>query len=308
MRRRSAGVLVIALTLLAAVIVPNIGARAVRGFPVAAQIPGPPAVGDCLLTALSLMTGPDGTFGGIDPALGPCSGSRFGEVVLVHDAGTLAAFAPGDRITNPQDDSCYSATQVFLGLPDPLVDSAPQFSYWFPADGGATMELAPTDLQRAAGHTWTACVVLAIDDQARSLPYPTSARDAFSTGTPPAAFASCTDIADIAAFQRVDCDTPHRIEVFGYSGDLQGATAPSLNQTCTDLVTRQTRMPDPTAGGTLQIRPALGHYDQDGVLHVGLRESPGGFADVAICRVIAPDDRPLAGTLLGLGERPVPWA
>lgn len=312
MRRRGAGALVVTLTVLAAVVVPNIGTRSVRGFAQSATIPAPPAAGDCLLSPISMSTGNDGQFRTPGPAtdliVEPCTGRRYGEVVLMHDSGSLTGFPDGVRIAYPQDDACWSAAQRFLGLPDFAADPTPVLSYWYPAGNSTALELAPGDLQRAAGRTWTACVVLATDLDARSLPYGISARDAFSDGRPPDAFASCTDSADITAFDPVPCDEPHHIEFLGYSGDLVGATASSIDRTCGELAARLTRMPDPTAGGALQVRAAIGHYDEVGVLQPGMQGSDGGFADTAVCRVIAPDDRPLTGTLLGLGDGPVPWS
>lgn len=48
MDRRIAGLVLIGVVLLAAVVAPNMGVRSVPGTPEAAPVAGPPAVGDCV--------------------------------------------------------------------------------------------------------------------------------------------------------------------------------------------------------------------------------------------------------------------
>lgn len=100
---------------------------------------------------------------------------------------------------------------------------------------------------------------------------------------------------------------PHAVEMFGYAlAETGQTTQPKLNAGCVALVRRFTGMPDPTAGGTLQVVARATHMSGDSRLP-GL--SPAGDdSGRATCTVETPGNRRLKATLLQLGTHPVPWA
>jgi len=124
---------------------------------------------------------------------------------------------------------------------------------------------------------WAVCAVLAPGFERYRGSYLRS-----TAGTAaPTPFGSCRsgEVPD----RRVSCDAPHGQQVFGTL--LAGAT-PSM-ASCRALVGRLTSMTDPTGGGRLEV----------------------GLADLgsaATCRVRVVGPQRLAGTLLGLGDGPLP--
>ncbi|GAA2015166.1 septum formation family protein [Nakamurella flavida] len=294
MDRRAQGLLLLVLAVLAALVVPNLGARSVPGLPRAAAIPGPPNTGDCLLDPLQSSFEPStgrriwtGT-----PRYAPCAGDRVGEVVLVEPDVDRR---PRTRsLAYRPSDTCTAAAAAFIGLPPDLAGRDRVFGTWFPAVSAPTVRLAPDVVQWAGGQRWAACVVLT-PGTAGSTVYPTSLRGTFEAGLLPQAFGTCWDTTDPVYSTTIDCGTAHAAEGFGFADDLTGTTQEALDTSCRRLVDVLTAMPDATAGGTLSVGAAV--VPDEG-------EGGNGFA---LCRVAAPADRTLTGTLLGLGTGEIPW-
>ena len=303
MDRRAQGLLLLALALLAALIVPNLGDRTVPGLPRAAALPGPPGVGDCLLTPLASSYDPSMSrrmWSGVTPAYGTCPVDRIGEVVQVEtDAGDRPLF--GSLAYRPSR-ACADAADAYVGLPLELTGEGRAFGIWAGAVDTPTVRLAPSEVQRIAGQRWAACVVLAEGGRPGAATSRAPLRDLFRTGSPPDGFGWCTDTADPIYSVVVDCDIPHQAEDFGFADHLVGTDQAALDSTCRDLVVLLTRMPDPTAGGALTVEAATARYTGSGG---GGQPSEDGFA---LCQIAAPPGRALTGTLLGLGTGEIPWA
>jgi hypothetical protein len=309
MGRRSAGFVVMIVTLFAVVVISAHvdGARGIPGSAHAAPVPPPPAIGDCLLE-------PTGRFGGwgfgetLYPArrVAPCTGYRWGEVVSVLH-GALATptsvnttDGTGNPVTEiPNQTRCDRERLTYLGAP------AGRSTQWgWELLVGTIAAVGPTSLQQAAGQSWVACVITPANGQpATSARYDGSVRDALNTGVLPVAFATCSNTTGATGILPGPCEQPHHAEVFGVATTTPGDTQPGLDASCSKLVKWLMRTPDPSKSGLLRIRAFTTHIDQSGAAVLGL--GPNGDA---ICIVEPAGDHNLHGTLFGLGVNPIPWA
>ena len=316
MDRRWGGLLVIFVVVVAAFVVPSAGGRQIRGVALAAPIPGPPAVGDCLAVSET-----DAWLQGAHPsyrpqALAPCAAARFGEVAaVIVDRRTHIPAVP--RIQTPADGSvvtddpnqtaCFEASARYLGLQVGADHNAVIASDWSPLSNLSTAPSGPTPLQQRAGQKWVACVVFIHGRDGPSVSYPSSLRDTFAKGTEPAALAVCLDSPNLGLARSTECDRSHTVEAFGAMTTARpGLSQAGLDRTCRALVTRLTGMTDPSAGGRLKVIAATIH-GEIGTPSVGLGTSDDE-SGYAACLVVSPDAHPLLHTLLALGAKPVPWA
>ena len=307
--KRFAGIaLIIATALVVAIVSAHIGdAKGLAGSARPGPMTPPPTVGECLLE-------PTGQFGGwgfgepLYPALrlAPCSGDRWGEVASVLP-GALAAptsvtttDASGAQVTDmPNQDLCYRNSLAYLGVPAGLNEQR-----GWDLQIGTVAAIGPTLLQRTAGQSWVACVVMPSGGQAATpVQYRGSVRNALNAGALPATFTTCSSAFDAAGILPNPCDQPHRVEVFGFATIEPGDTQAGLNASCLQLVKWLMRTPDPTKHGLLGVRAFTDHTDKDG----GAVEGLGANGDAAC--IVEPTVRGnIRGTLFGLAANPVPWA
>ncbi len=314
MRRRSAGLVVMLVALFAVVVVISAqvhGRRVVVGAARAAPVPGPPAVGDCLLDRTD-DGGGWGHAGILYPALRltPCIGARWGEVVSIFP-GVLTAAASvtttdsnGTTVTgNPNQSRCGKDVLTYLG-----VDADSRFGWSMLI--GATAAIGPTTRQRISGQSWIACVITAVNGKtATSTPYTRSVKDTLTIRVLPPSFGSCSQLVVAAEFIAVPCDKGHRVEIFGVKTESPGEprdTQAHLNASCLQLIGWLMRDRDPTKKGLLSVRAAASHQDTaTGTFVEGL--GVPGDSSKAVCFVEPVGPRQLLGTLFGLGSNPVPW-
>lgn len=313
MHRRGGGLLIILIVVIVAVVAPAVLGRRVSGSAVAVPVPDPPRAGACLVTPV--------TNGSASPVMiAPCSADRFGEVVMVtDDPRTLAATSrrqgddDGTAVSDERErQACGDQVLRYLGLTVNADHEGFMQSYWQP--------LAPLDMsisrpsvrQVAAGQHWMACSFYVHDYTGKAASYRNSAKDAYGLGkgrdgVPPAALAYCLTTDNLLTAESVPCPQPHTAEAFaGIRTARPGLTAESLHAGCAVLAARLTRMTDTTAGGALHVAVSAVH-GPTGTGEPGL----GGSGDVtgyAVCVISAPAGRALAGSLLALADRPVPWS
>jgi hypothetical protein len=120
-----------------------------------------------------------------------------------------------------------------------------------------------------------------------------SVRDVFArnrtSGTLPSVFARC--LADTAGDTATGCDAPHQVEVLGYLlvRDAPDA-ARQARAACVAFVGTVLKRSDPTADGALAV---VSLYD------LAVHE--------ATCEIEVVGGRRIVGSLIGLGDRPIPW-
>jgi hypothetical protein len=272
----------VGLVLLVAVVLPAAArwdglptaGSAVLARPVAA-----PGVGDCVAS----LTGPTpplvplvfgiGAAAVDEPAVifAPCAGAHVGEVVASRRDTVGAGRGDGGRAAA----AARWCTDVAVGYREHL-----RWRVAAVASGVWSPVVAHRFLAGVSGSDadpWAVCAVLAPGLEWYRGSYVRSMADLPA----PAPFGLCRsgDVPD----RRVSCLVPHGQQVFGTV--LPGATP--TTDSCRALVEQLTAMSDPTAGGRLEVGVA----------------DPGSTAS---CRVRVLGPQQLAGTLLGLGDGPLP--
>ena len=107
-----------------------------------------------------------------------------------------------------------------------------------------------------------------------------------------------TDVSAAVTF--VDCSEPHRSELVSI-GSVSGhsdVAASDVSASCERLAARIVGRDDPTAGGVLTVG-----VDPE---ELPARLTSGRTIDIT-CFLTSTNDRRLVGTLVGLGDRPVPF-
>ncbi len=302
MERRLAGLVVLLLALSAVVVVPSLDGRRVAGSAAAISFPDPPQVGDCLRSPFSQTAVGPGTPAEIavtQTDLGPCGGSASGEVVAFWETESAARQAPTSRFGGP----CYRQAAEYAGLESagrstdlpgaPTVGSV----RWKPTIAFDPYLVVPGELEQRAGRHWVACLVVPMGGVA----YSGTLRDAFVHGLP-AQYGLCFDSADFDLLPTLLlCDQPHAAELLatGWIRDRSQMSLAEVEDACRGIAGRLIGAADPSRGNTLEIisdRLTSQSVDRsDGPLTIGCFAAAGGSAQ-------------LSGSVLGLGDRPVPIA
>lgn len=315
MHRQRVGLVIIAVAGALVAVVAGLRPHQVNGAAQAMPVPGPPAVGDCVVNPVpdpirsvhAPVTAESGGAVPVYPAqqIRPCLGVRYGEITAVI-AIPKPAVVTGDHaddrfLDDPNRSSCFIAAEQYLGMTTP-----PTQRFWPGTDLQFTSALSrPSPRQQAAGQRWAACIVtLPTSEQATAASqYGSSIRDAVHTGRYRDQLGTCVPSVDWAG-GFIICSQPHALEVMGYndSGD-QVVTRDQVQRSCQQLVHQVTAMADPTAGGALSIQ--IGVTDNNGTPD---RSSQVPAHSAVSCGVATTGNRTLRGSLIALGRQPIPWA
>ena len=295
--RGPVGVIILAVALFAAAIVPAALDRLVEGTAVAAPLPEPPPIGSCVHLPPQQP-----------PEVVSCDESHDGEITMTWKAGefprsnegaeprsyTVAAVnGGGTRFTYFECfgwNSSYVGASTFVGdlvTPDPLYS------------GG--MVYGSPD-QRFSRLSWSAC---SITPSATGDEYSGSIR---AMGTRPTVarpdvYTACLARPDFGQAELVytSCALPHRVEPIAMDRDLDTSLpADQALAECRSLVQEVTGASDPTYGGRLLIE----------VQPVVSRLSPSDYSSLAFaaqdCLVELTGDGDLVGSLVAHGDAPLP--
>lgn len=310
MNRRTSGLLLVLLTLICAVVVPDLLGRNVNGTAVAVRIPGPPAVGACVVTtpSKSFQTSSDGYL--VLPALtfGSCQGPHFGEVTAVlqnvgRQRGTpsVTPDAQGGQVWT----TCPDAENGYVGLTGYLDGTAG--GGWYPVLNSTSIFGGPDRRQQAVGQDWAACVlVMRSIGSNDAISYAGSARNSVTGGRLPDNFGVCSQDPTVFGDQVV-CTSPHRFQLLArFDLTRDRATQTQRLVTCHTLATGLTRMPDLTAGGRLTLSITTDRFDQNGRASTDRGPLHPGESGTSTCALGTVGDARLSGSLLGLGSQPIP--
>ena len=169
---------------------------------------------------------------------------------------------------------------------------------WAPTVGFDAHRLVPGTEEASAGRTWYACVAVPIAHDT----YRGSLHAASVAGRLPPEFAICWDGTDLDSLAKVlPCSGPHAAELLATAWvvDRSQATRAELQSGCESIAARLLRRDDPTAGGQLSV--VLDPISRDGAVLGNEPQSVG-------CFVTANAPAQVIGTLVGLADRPVPFA
>lgn len=268
----------------AVVVVPTVYHPGVAGRAAAAPLPGPPAVGSCLLLQDAV------------PALVDCAEPHDVEVTAGVDADA----------TSPTSAQCQARAADYVA-PIQVGDWEVPLAY----DVGV---LPAPPGERLGARGWQACTIRPSTHER----FTGSVRGMTLATYRGVLFGSCSDSY---AGPVLRCDSPHETELLGmadivyadpqlnvsepYSGfdpsasPLPDSVTADLTGRCTTLAAELTAVTDPTYGGQLEIRMSVrGVYPLDRLDTVQI---------YLACMAVAPTDRPLSGSVIGLGMQPLPF-
>ena len=298
MDRRLAGALLVVAVLTVAVVLPARDGIGIAGVATSIELPADPHVGDCLLTRYTGFETATAAESQLPLVFGHCSeGEVAGEVLAVLSAvGDPASRAAQVRSVGPD---CQQLAFEHAGLLPAngnhyrLLDPPAGPVTWNPAVNLRQAWIFPDPVATAAGRTWAACVA----GPARGGLYEGRLLAAYDGGKLPDGFGSCWDQPTVnVAMRQVNCSQAHLSEVIS-TGTMPAQPAnlsrADIEGSCHRLVSRVMDRTDPTADGQLEIR-----INPDGEPRANRR------LDI-ICYVV-PTEHSLVGTLVGLGDRPVP--
>lgn len=285
------------LALVAALARPVLAGRPVAGTPVAAVIDAPPAVGSCVGDITD--PAPDATGRVADGALPVativrCSGMVTGEVISV----TASRSAPRISTLDEYDQAnpgCRSQVEKYLGASATSVIRGVEWNLNLDVDA---VSVGPDAHDRAAGRTWSACVLSATDQI-----YPaTPLRQSWPAARLPDAFGLCWAENLVQHGVPTNCTAPHRTQQIGYgfvaqtsdsgTGIVSAAGPDDIVAGCRALAASVLRTTDPTRGGALTVKV--------------VDDSAG--APYVQCAVAVVGNHKLTGSLIGIGDRPLPLA
>lgn len=303
MDQRRWGIVLIAVVLLGLFVTSNLRDRTIDGVAVAEPVPGPPQIGDCVTAAFDPQppefVAPEG-IGQVRltaPETAPCTDSRYGEVIRIYSNKMPAAVVSD---LEGQRDDCFRSGYEFVGVPLANLDTAEL--RWYPTvQVGATL-IGPGDRQSAAGQQWMACVVHPREGEGQDS-YKSTLRDAVSTGVGRDRLGLCT-AGPSPISEPSSCRAPHvgQIIANGISGRAEHPRH-QIMESCERLMIELTGS-HLTADESLRLRievidPETGVEPTENLV----RPESG-----LMCLVETIGDRQLTGGLIGLGDRPIPWA
>jgi hypothetical protein len=222
--------------------------------------------------------------------------------------GEIVGVAFGRNITDNRAPhtgmDCRSPALTYAGLVAvgdrfelPHQRSDDPVSWNFSIDTGNSW-VVPAPWLLAAGKTWSACIVTPSDGSV----YQGRLLDAYGGGRLPDAFGTCWDTRELsAASRRASCDAPHFAELIsaGRVQDISNVGSAGIASSCTALAARVMERDDPSAVGELVVQTS------PDASRISLRTS-GSLS--LLCYVVAGGGRELAGTIVGLGNRPIQFA
>ncbi len=323
MDRRLIGALLVVIVLSAAMTVPVLSGLRTPGAAIAAEPHDPPRLGDCLRERpAALNVAPIGlrATASVDsespraPVLGPlgptvvscAGGSVAGEVIRMVSADGNPADLEG--AVADSGINCRLSALAYAGLTSAGSSAEATLPVGMPIGGAAgspvtwkmtvnvrTTWVYPSALQRASGHRWAACVAA----PPHNVSYSGSLAGALGGGRLPDGFGTCwSDQAVSVAVESVPCGRPHRSELLstGIVPDNSKVSITDVRHACTRLAMAATGRADPTDGGRVLIKIApeqlYQHFERS----------------VSVLCYLATADHSLTGTLIGLHDRPVPFA
>ena len=299
MDRRSWGIVLLAVVIVCAVVIPVCGGRREAGIAQPVPPQPRPGVGDCLDLVPSSRSALD-----YMPPLragraGACDDQNLGEIVFVADNVSSFPRTTENTLSRPEVLACEPLVRRYLGWPDSgraELDPPGTDVPWRPWSVVSSGLIGPNLQQYFAGQRWVACVAYP-----QVAPFSGSLAGSVRTGRAANAFATCLSEPGDAVQPVGPCTRAHQTELFGWVRTSQSQDG--LQDACRSLVERLTAMPDPTAGGLLTVRVAV--LTQAGAMAPG-DSTTGSADDRRSCMVSADGDRRLTGTLVGLGNQPLP--
>ncbi len=304
--------MVLVVVLLAVVVASGLSQHRVPGSPQAVPVPGPPALGDCVVAPIrstdSTRREPDKVFAYPARETSNCSGTRYAEVIaVIADPSKPKILRNTDSSFAIEDDNseqCYLAALRYLGLPVSGIPTSSDFDAWRVGTTLSIQVFAPSVRQAAAHQHWVACSLGLPPGQDKSgewQHYTGSLRNAMIAGTRRDAFGIC--LVGSGEQWEMACSEPHATQEIAFGAVGKTAVSRSdVEQNCRRAISTVTGLSDITAHGALEM--TLGIYGTQGGPISGASVPARSFV---VCSLRTTGTRKLAGSLIALGTRPIPW-
>jgi hypothetical protein len=320
MDRRLIGALLLVAVLATGIVLAKSGGLRTVGAATMAELPVDPRVGDCLLeSAAGSLPEPGSPNTASGPLITPAQstirpsnnvlGPRFGACTDARGVGgeVIAMLsATGDersrrRQAEANGVDCRAASLQYAGLraaDDHFGLAQPDTSdpvVWRMSINLKSGWVLPSPLLQSSGRNWLACIAAPSDGTL----YTGHLAGAYDGGQLPDQFGTCWNSRGVsAASKTLDCRTPHLAELvsFGLVPDRSVVTYPQVRSSCEQLTARVMGRLDPTAGGALTIKTSPERINPT-----------GKYSLTVLCYVTPSGDRELGGTLVALGDKPVPF-
>lgn len=325
LNRRVAGLLLLVVAVVGSLLIARLGGTRVAGTAIARPDLGAPAVGECLVTIIGPPAMPlvapvppspvsIASVGETSVRFADCAAAHVGEVVAYRavpaaDSAEAADVGSGPTVapTPPSsavDSSALVATAAASAVSDGEWCQGVAADYrehsvarfrdgvdaaWVPSTGQRFAVILSAPTPDPGAPRWAACAFLSPGLE----PYLGSYVRSLANLPAPAPFGMCRSSED----SWVSCAAPHRVQEFGTAARID-SSSPEALAGCRSLIEQMTRMKDVTAGGGLRVEIAGGK----GGAGPGATRS----AAVASCRLVVVADEYLVGTLVGIGDRPLP--
>ena len=327
--RRTGGIIVLVAVILGSLLVARIGGTRVAGTAIPQPGLGAPTVGECVMSIVGPAAGPlaiavppspvsVATVGESAATFAPCTEPHVGEVVaylsLASTSVTTAHSPPPTSDGTPagsaaEPTAAAAAAAVSDGQWCQMVagtyrdQTSARYGngsdgLWHPSIGQRFVAILSAPTLDPAGPRWAACALLSPGLELYSGSYVRS----LANLPAPAPFGLCR--TGEPADHWVSCTAAHRVQDFGTTLG-QGVSPDEALVSCQFLIKRMTRMQDITNGGLLRVDvvdfPA-------GSVNGGTfgTPDPDGPSSAATCRLSVVGSGQLVGTLIGLGDRPLP--
>ena len=295
---------------------PSLTTDGVTGHAARASLPLPPPVGSCITLPADQAAS---EWGQLDFAIVPCDRGHDAEITMTWSAGSEPQSAGRDRaggsafrldsgrVSSPYF-ICSDWSLAYVGTPMPL-----GIGPWWPArlDYRSGFVTAPPG-QRAGGLGWSGCFVEPPANSARYVGS-ISAAGAQLHQSRPGQFATCLADSDQTEMHVTTCDLPHRIEPLAVDYGLDpaenadpGNSAEHARERCADAVRKLTAARDPSFGGRLAVE-----VDSEHLQPMTLEQAaalPDNARPTQECRVALVGPGVLVGSVVGLGDSPLPIA
>ena len=310
--RRLGGLALVGLAALCLVAVRAVVADRILGSPIPLRVPGPPTVGDCVMQPIDPTwnrtedptTGEEKPYTYLQLPMQPCSGDRFGEVtgVITTPKPLTSTRGPGGQMetSDPNIGTCLLSVSRFYGMAFTGAQQVPLNGQWYPSSSANVAAVRPSPRQLAAGQPWLACVVYrAVDWTRPAAPqerYTKTFRDAYIGGPQKNAIATC--FADQPGQDPADCSQPHHLEAFSFSGTDRPTPRKDLQSTCIAAVKKATAIASMPQGLTV----AVSATDSDSQPITAAIIPTGAQVTCSVSST-----RALKGSLLAVGNIPIPW-
>jgi len=305
MHRRIIGGLLAVVVVVLAVVIPTLGGLRRVGTASPIQLPDAPRVGDCLLEPLTdfIPTPQDGSGHSLAPSFAPCDGRDVaGEVVAVVQA--TGGISSRVREAEASGVGCYRSSLLYSGLALSggryvVPDHAPNDPVkWNLTINVRTAWVVPAPLLRTAGQSWVACIAAPLSGTT----FRGRLADAFSGGKLPDEFGFCWQQRIPSAQGAVSCGGRHFAELVSLGTIPDGGLVPhaDIKSSCRRLSALVIGRADPTAAGRLTVTTSV---SSPRVAPVPPLPRP-----LNVVCYLEPLAYPLSGTVVGLGDEPIPYS